>query len=149
MKSRPYVSTYFSPKQGAALQVIGFIDHCTTTLDIAIYALTHNDIADALMRAHDRGVVVRVLMDNLQASQRGADDEKLEAQGIELRRDTQSGAMHHKFCIGDGKAVITGSFNWSMNADQHNAENFVIVRLHYVVANFQREFNRIWKINKS
>jgi len=148
MKSRPYVSTYFSPKQGAAQQVIGFIDHCTRTLDIAIYALTHDGIAEAIILAQERGVVVRVLIDNLQASQRGADDEKLEAQGIEVRRDTQSGAMHHKFCIGDGNAVITGSFNWSVNADQRNAENFVIVRLRYAVADFQREFKRIWKLNK-
>jgi|APSaa5957512622_1039677.scaffolds.fasta_scaffold60292_3 phosphatidylserine/phosphatidylglycerophosphate/cardiolipin synthase-like enzyme len=149
--TRPYVSTYFSPKQGAAAQVVGFIDHCTGTLDIAVYALTHNDIAEAIARAHSRGVVVRVLTDHLMSMQKGSDDEKLKAVGIDVRKDTQDGAMHHKFCIGDAHtpngAVITGSFNWSVNADKRNAENFVIIRLAYAVKKFKREFDRIWKLN--
>ncbi len=147
MARRPYVSTYFSPRQGAAAQVVGFINHCEKTLDIAVYSFTHNDIAEAVARAHGRGVKVRVLMDHLQSQQKGSDDEKLKARGVEIRKDTQRGAMHHKFCIGDGKAVITGSFNWSYNADTRNAENFVIVRLRYAVKDFQREFERIWKLN--
>jgi len=146
--TKPYVSTYFSPDRGAAQQVVGFIDHCTSTLDIAVYSLTHNDIAEAIARAYSRGVVIRVLTDHLMAMQKGSDDEKLKAIGVDVRKDTQDGALHHKFCIGDGKAVITGSFNWSVNADERNAENFVIVRLSYAVADFQREFNRIWKLNK-
>lgn len=147
MPRKPYVSTYFSPRQGAAAQVVGFINRCEKTLDIAVYSFTHNDIAEAVARAHERGVKVRVLMDHLQSQQKGADDEKLKARGVEIRKDTQSGAMHHKFCIGDGKAVITGSFNWSYNADTKNAENFVIMRLSYAVKNFQKEYERIWKLN--
>lgn len=147
--SRPYVSTYFSPRLGAAGQVIGFIDHCTSTLDIAVYAMTHNNIRDAILQAKVRGVVVRVITDDLQSRNKWADDETLEAAGIEVRRDTQSGAMHHKFCIGDADAIITGSFNWSANADQRNAENFVIIRLSYVVKLFQAEYDRIWTLNAS
>lgn len=145
--ARPYVSTYFSPRQGAAAQIIGFIDHCEQTLDIAVYSLTHDDIAAAVIRAKFRGVAVRVLTDYVQASGRYSDDERIEQAGIPLRRDTQSGSMHHKFCVGDGKAVITGSFNWSKNADIRNAENFVIIRLLYTVKDFQREYDRIWDLN--
>jgi phosphatidylserine/phosphatidylglycerophosphate/cardiolipin synthase-like enzyme len=146
-KRRPYVSTYFSPRKGAAQQVVGFIDHCEKTLDIAIYALTHNDIAAAIGRAHGRGVKVRVLMDSAQAGGRWSDDEKLEALGVEVRKvyGSGSGSFHHKFCIGDGDALITGSFNWSRNADQRNAENFVIIRLMYVIKSFQVEFNSYWE----
>jgi hypothetical protein len=54
-----------------------------------------------------------------------------------------------KFCIGDDKAVITGSFNWSYNADKRNAENFVIVRLSYAVKDFKKEFEAIWQLNAS
>ena len=144
---RPYVSAYFSPRRGAADQIIGFIDHCATTLDIAVYSLTHDGIAAAIIRAHQRGVKVRVLTDYVQASGRYADDEKLEAAGVPLRRDTQSGSMHNKFCIDGKNAVITGSFNWSANADKKNAENFVIVRLKYAVADFAAEFESLWEKN--
>jgi len=144
---RPYVSPYFSPHKGAAAQVVGFIDRCEKTLDIAVYSLTHDQIAEAVARAHERGVKVRVLTDQRQAQQKGSDDEKLEARGVSVRRDTQNGAMHHKFCIGDRRAVITGSFNWSYNADRRNAENFVIVRLSATVKAFRAEFDRLWDLN--
>jgi len=147
MSKRPYVSTYFSPGRGAADQVIGFLDHCTETIDAAVYSQTHNGIRDALIRAHARGVKVRFLTDDLMAKNRWADDEALESSGVEVKRDTQKGAMHHKFVVGDGKAVITGSFNWSVNADKRNAENFVIMRLSYAVKDFEREFNALWKLN--
>lgn len=149
MTRKPYVSTYFSPKRGAADQIIGFIDRCETTLDIAVYSLTHDGIAEAIIRAQSRGVLVRVLIDNLQASSRWADDEKLEEVGVQVRRDIKSGSMHHKFCIGDSNAVITGSFNWSVNADQRNAENFVIIRLKYAIADFQDEYDALWAANES
>ena len=151
MPRKPYVSTYFSPRKGAAEQVAGFIDYCTKSIDIAVYSLTHPDIEAALLRAHARGVKLRVLTDDLQSRSKWSADERLEAAGVPLRRDTQSGSMHHKFCIGDAHtpngAVITGSFNWSVNADKRNAENFVIIRLAYAVKKFKREFDRIWKLN--
>ena len=146
-----YVSSYFSPNRGADDITIGFIDHCSTFCDVAIYALTHNDIADALIRAHRRGVKVRVLIDALQANNAYSDDEALEAAGIEVRRDTQAGAMHNKVIIGDGreggKAVQTGSFNFSKNAAERNAENFVVIRLQYVAKTYQQEFDRLWEAN--
>ena len=72
-----YVSSYFSPKRGAADTVVGFIDRCVDTVDAAVYAITHDEIADALIRAKARGVKVRVIMDNLQAANKYADDEHL------------------------------------------------------------------------
>ena len=148
-----YVSAYFSPKRGADQVVIGFIDHCHIQLDVAIYSLTHDDIAAALIRAHNRGVKVRVLFDKTQAGGKYADDEKLEAAGIALRRDRVTGIMHNKFLIGDGrekghKAVLTGSYNFTVNATEKNAENFVVLRLQYIAADYAAEFERLWKANE-
>ena len=53
--------------------------------------------------------------------------------------------MHNKFIIGDASAIGTGSFNWSKNADKSNDENFVIIRLSYVVKEFKKEFDNLWK----
>ena len=146
-----YVSSYFSPNLQSAATVIGFIDRCMVALDCAVYSITHDGIAEALIRAHQRGVRVRVLTDSTQAGSKYADDETLEAAGIELRRDKITGLMHHKFMIGDGeteeRAVATGSFNWTKSAATRNMENFVIIRLKYTVEEFQSEFDRIWELN--
>jgi len=143
-----YVSTYFSPDRGVADTLIGFIDRCETHICAAVYSITHDAIAEALIRAHNRGVQIRILMDKVQAGSQYADDDKMVAAGIPVRLDTQSGSMHHKFVIGDSLAVGTGSFNWTVNADEANAENFVILRLKYVVNSFQEEFDRLWSLNQ-
>tara|TARA_Y100001963_G_scaffold124151_1_gene174726 strand:+ start:5823 stop:6266 length:444 start_codon:yes stop_codon:yes gene_type:complete len=142
-----YASTYFSPNRGTAKIVIGFIDKCNKSIDAAVYAITHDDISDALIRAHNRGVLVRVITDKTQASGKWSDDEKLEEALVPVRKGGYHwrGSMHNKFIIGDESAVGTGSFNWTKNADRKNAENFVIIRLSYVVSDYQEEFNKIWK----
>ena len=142
-----YASVYFSPNRGAANVIIGFIDRCQYTIDAAIYSLTHDGIAEALIRAQGRGVKVRLLIDKTQAGSRYADDEKLEEAGCEVRRDSQSGAMHNKFLVGDRQAVKTGSYNWTQNADTRNAENFVVIRLKYVIDEYRVEFERLWELN--
>lgn len=145
-------NTYFSPDRGADDVVIGFIDHCHTEMVVAVYSLTHDGISAAIIRAHDRGVKVRVLTDSLQASSRYADDELLDAAGVPLRRDTQTGSMHNKFIVGDSKgkglAVLTGSFNFTKSAAQKNAENFIVLRLQYVAREYLAEFERLWALNK-
>ena len=144
-----YFKTYFSPNRGAGDQVIGFIDYCKpgVALDVAVYSITHDDIAAALIRAHQRGVPVRVLMDKVQAAGRYADDELLEAAGIEVRRDNQTGLMHHKIAIEGDRAIGLGSFNWSKGADTKNAENWNVCRLKYVVKEYKKEFERLWELN--
>ncbi len=143
-----YFDTYFSPNGGAADYIIGFIDKTKNSLDIAVYSLTHDKIAEAIIRAKHRGVKIRVLTDYLQSKGGGSDDELLESAGVLLRRDTQSGLMHHKFAISDNNAIGLGSFNWSINADTRNMENWNVCRIKYVIDNYNREFEKIWELNK-
>ena len=98
---RPYASVYFSPKRGSAQVLAGFIDRTEKTLDCAIYSLSHDLIADALVNAHRRGVQVRVLMDKTQAGGKNSDDERLRAAGIEVRIATHFKIFHHKVAIAD------------------------------------------------
>jgi hypothetical protein len=51
--------------------------------------------------------------------------------------------MHNKFCVIDGKTTITGSYNWSIKA-QNNHENITITTDNSsLAASFEDEFNRI------
>ena len=142
-----YVTAYFSREGSAADLVIGFIDRCHHTVDAAVYSITHAGITEALIRAHERGVEVRILTDKVQASSKYATDEILEASGIELRRDRRTGSMHHKFIVGDGLAVATGSFNWTKSADEVNMENFVVIRLKGIAREYSSEFHDLWLLN--
>jgi phosphatidylserine/phosphatidylglycerophosphate/cardiolipin synthase-like enzyme len=142
-----YADVYFSPDRDALQNILGFIERTEQQLDVAVYSITHDTIAQALIDAHNRGVHIRVLIDKAQAGNRYADDEKLEEAGIELRRDRQSGLMHLKMAISDGKAVGLGSFNWTAGAVERNREVWQVTRLSYIVRDCQANFEEVWAAN--
>ena len=55
------------------------------TLDVAMFTLTHDGLADALLSQHRRGCRVRVLTDGRQAKCTGADAQRLREAGIAVR----------------------------------------------------------------
>jgi len=48
--------------------------------------------------------------------------------------------MHNKFCIIDDRIVITGSYNWSGNAEDHFENIVVVCDDFYLVKQFRHEF---------
>ena len=48
--------------------------------------------------------------------------------GIPTLIDSVHAIAHNKIMLIDGLTIITGSFNFTTNAEQHNAENLLIIR---------------------
>ena len=123
------------------------INKTTSTLDLALYSLTHDEITRIIIDAHNAGVKVRLVIDVAQAGSRYADDEKLEEAGIEVYRvrSPKGGLMHHKFAIMDGKALFTGSFNWTAGGNDKNSENLILIHDQNIINDFQEEFEVLWE----
>ena len=51
--------------------------------------------------------------------------------------------LHHKFGIIDSNTVITGSHNWSANANQNNDEVVIVLESNKIAALYHEEFQRI------
>lgn len=111
---------------------------------LAMYALTDDQLGEALITAHARGVLVRVILDGGQSNAQGGEYQKLVAAGIPVLVETLPGLMHHKFLVIDGLITVTGSYNWSEAANDDNFENVVIVRNPEVADAFTEEFERLW-----
>lgn len=125
-------------------ELITLIDRATSTLDIAVFAFTDDQLGAAVIRAYRRGVTVRVILEGRNANHTGSEAEKLCGEGIPLKVDTASGYFHHKFAVIDGRVVITGSYNWSHSADDDNFENVVVIECPEIAAAFTQEFERLW-----
>ena len=54
---------------------------------------------------------------------------ELQKNGAFVRVKKSDYLMHHKFAIIDGKNLITGSFNWTMQAAMGNYENVLITNV--------------------
>jgi HKD family nuclease len=62
---------------------------------------------------------------------------------VETNSFPEGGLLHHKSMIIDGKTILSGSYNYSSNARDSNREILFQTENPYLVAEFQKEFNRI------
>ncbi len=139
---------FFSPKGGCTNEVITHINNAQKTIDIAIYSFTSEPIAHALVRVEDRGVQIRILMDKQQAKGRHSKATFLFNNGIPVTLDRHSGCMHNKIAVIDSAVVLTGSFNWSKNAEERNEENLLVIDDLEIVNIYQKRLDYLWKYNK-
>lgn len=110
-------------------KVVQLIDGARETLDLAQYTFSNRDIKDAIQRAHDRGVRVRVAIDDAQ-DKPGTRATELKDAGVPVRfiSGSQGGLMHAKFLVVDGSTALTGSNNFSSTGVSINEENTMIIR---------------------
>lgn len=52
--------------------------------------------------------------------------------------------MHNKIGIVDGKVLITGSFNWTDNAEKDNQENLLIIANKSLIDQYAKHFEVLW-----
>lgn len=119
-------AVYFSPAGGCTESVVGAIHRAGKEIRVQAYSFTSAPIAAALVDAHRRGVDVRVILDRRQAAGVGCRGQELAAAGILVATDGKHPIAHNKLILIDGRWVITGSFNFSAQAER-NAENLLVL----------------------
>jgi phosphatidylserine/phosphatidylglycerophosphate/cardiolipin synthase-like enzyme len=121
------VQVYFSPKGGATDTVVNALDHATNAVLVQAYSFTSAPIAKALVDAHRRGVKVQVILDDSQRTEKYSEADFLRNSGIPTLIDARHAIAHNKIIIIDGYLVLTGSFNFTRAAEEHNAENLLLI----------------------
>lgn len=144
-----------------------FISAARSTLDIALYDCRLDDgpaqiVRDALAARLNAGVRIRLVYDASRAKPQnhddfnrgGADlapndtDERVAELGLadELTRGVHGypGLMHHKFMIRDGRAVWTGSMNWSGDAMTRMENIIVMLDSAPLAGYFAQAFEPLW-----
>jgi phosphatidylserine/phosphatidylglycerophosphate/cardiolipin synthase-like enzyme len=127
-RSDPTVEIHFSPRGGCTDAIVAELDAARETVLVQAYSFTSAPIAKALVEARDRGVEVRVILDESQKSEKYTSATFLANNGIPVLIDSRHAISHNKVMVVDGRTVITGSFNFTKAAEESNAENLVVIR---------------------
>lgn len=140
--------TYFSPNGGVAANIIKAINNAKSSIDLAIFDLTSNDIASSLEKAQKRDVKIRIIADSRQAKGARSIIQALINEGFNVRiaHGIGRGIMHNKFAIFDNKLLVTGSYNWTNNAEHFNYENAIFTPDPETIKKYQQNFDKIWKM---
>jgi len=124
-------------------QIKNAIENSNEKIDIAMYCLSDQEIITALRKVKGK-VDVRIIIDpkyhRLIKNQGFIEDKELR-----LRSGRKSGGdMHNKFCIFDGRRVMTGSYNISTKAHNKNYENAIFLSHSAVIREYQGRFDVLW-----
>jgi len=142
------IDVYFSPNGGCQQAVISEIKKATQTIDIAMYYLSSKGIAQALLKAQDNNVRVRIVLDQGQEIEPASKSGYLIKHGFQVRYHLGFGLMHNKFAIIDGKSLITGSFNWTLTAEEKNEENLLIISDEGTIERYKDRFEYLWDTSR-
>jgi phosphatidylserine/phosphatidylglycerophosphate/cardiolipin synthase-like enzyme len=126
--------------------MVASIDAARLTVDVAVYSLNLRSIRDALIRAHERGVQVRVVMesDNMDGS---APQALIEA-GIPLLGDRREGLMHDKFVVIDRSELWMGSMNFTYSGAYEDNNQLLLFRSVKMAENYTKEFEEMFLDDK-
>lgn len=159
---------YMGPRElGAADDleevIVGFIDAAEKRLDVAVQELESESIARALIRARERRVVVRVVVEwdylsvnraisrpfnsgGSNEANRILHDALLRA-NVRIHTDYNPHIFHQKFIVRDSgranAAVLTGSTNFTPTGVGENLNHVVIIHDKPIARIYWREFKEI------
>jgi phosphatidylserine/phosphatidylglycerophosphate/cardiolipin synthase-like enzyme len=135
------IAPHFTPGEEIAPLVVAEIDAAAESIRLQGYGFTHPAIAAALIRAHKRGVDVRLVLDRSNRTASHSQAPRCHRAGVWVRYDASHQIAHNKVIVIDGRTVLTGSFNWTTAANDHNAENLVRLRSAEVAAAYLKNWS--------
>lgn len=135
----------FTPHHNCAGRIVDLFRAARTSVDVCVFTITDDRISDAMIQSHRRGVKIRIVTDNDKCFDPGSDIERFCASGLPVRKDRTPNHMHHKFAIFDGRVLLSGSYNWTRSASQHNEENLLLTSEKRLVEPFRELFDRLWR----
>lgn len=139
------VETYFSPDDGVAARLLELLQGAQESIYFLAFSFTSDDLAQVMRDRADAGVAVSGVMEDAQVqSNQGTEFDLFVQSGLDVRRDGNSGQMHHKIIIIDRSIVITGSYNFTASAEDRNDENLVILFSPEIAELFLAEFGRVF-----
>lgn len=122
------VSVCFTPPSKCGNFIVEQIKEAKQSIYIQAYGFTSKKIIDALIEAKNRGVEIEIILDRSNFHKKKQNVIKfLESNQIKIYQDKVAGIAHNKVMIIDNTTVITGSFNFTDNADKRNAENVIVL----------------------
>jgi phosphatidylserine/phosphatidylglycerophosphate/cardiolipin synthase-like enzyme len=135
---------YFSLSDNPQKEIIKNINQAEASINIAMYIFTDREIALPLIKAHERGVKVRLYLDKDQVDYQYSQSRFLVQKGIKTRISSNNYIMHHKFAIIDNRLLLTGSYNWTFSANNRNDENLMVIDNPEIIARYQNQFEKLW-----
>ena len=135
------IAVCFAPEEDCAAFALRAINNADREILVGAYGLTTGSgIVEALIRAKERGVDVRLIADKTTPCERESGIEPLVA-GVPIWINAQARIAHSKTTVIDGTVTLTGSMNWT-NGAARNSEDLNLVSSPTVAAAYAAHWQK-------
>jgi phosphatidylserine/phosphatidylglycerophosphate/cardiolipin synthase-like enzyme len=138
------VEVLFAPEDRVSSRLIPLVNGAQHSIRFMAFAFTHERLAAAVQARAKAGVDVKGIFETRDSDTEFSQLSTLFCAGVDVRQDGNPRMLHHKVFIVDDHTIVTGSFNFSENADRNNDENVVIITHPEIAAQYLAEFERRW-----
>jgi len=134
--------------------LIRAIDASTRCIDAAIYGFDRTNILNAFLRAHQRGVIIRIVTekDIYDNPRYRPTYQAMQEAGIPVKLDNNVSKyeylMHNKFIVIDRHRVWTGSCNLTYAGFTYNGNDAVIIDSRDLAEAYTLEFEEMFLYNR-
>ena len=135
---------YFTPAEIKG-QILRAIEECRESVDVAVLDVTSKDILNALIKAQERGVRVRIVVDRKRALRKGLLSNQYKNKEFVIKVLVQKGTTHNNFAIFDCKSLTTGSYYWNEHVGKFSRDNAIFTDETKLLVKYQREFDRLFR----
>jgi phosphatidylserine/phosphatidylglycerophosphate/cardiolipin synthase-like enzyme len=142
--NRTPVQVLFAPEDKVISRLIPLVENAQSSIHFMAFSFTHVELGAAMRARAEAGVDVRGIFETRASETEHSELSTLYCAQVPVRQDGNPGAFHHKVIVIDEETVITGSLNFSANADQSNDENVVVITSRSIASQYLREFGRRW-----
>lgn len=125
-------------------KILAALDSAKVSIRVIMAWFTNDTLFNKLVEKHNEGVDVEIsIYDDGVNKKHGVDITQLPHKKI--KRGQRGGLMHDKFCVIDNQIVVTGSYNWTDNAEFRNDENITVEHDPEQATRFSIEYRRLTK----
>ncbi|MFH0975306.1 MAG: phospholipase D-like domain-containing protein [Spirochaetota bacterium] len=138
------INVYFSPDDNIERIILERLKKAKESVYFMAFSFTSDKIADAMIALKKSGIKVSGIIEKIGSNTRDSEYIKLQLEGINVKLDKNKYRMHHKVIIIDKKLLITGSYNFSRNANEKNDENIIILNNKDIINLYIVEFFKLF-----
>ena len=140
------IQVLFSPEDHAINNIIAYIQSAKKSIRFLAFSYTEDHLGTAMLDAQKKGVQVSGVFESTGSDTQYSQMPPLYCAKNPVRQDGNPSFLHHKVIIIDERTVITGSLNFTDNADQNNNENVIIIDNADIAKLYTQEFDRDWAV---
>lgn len=128
--------------------IIPLVESANSSIRFLAFSFTDFPLADAMSQRFKAGVDVKGVFETVGSEADAGELKTLMCRNVPVMQDGNSGFLHHKVIVVDERIVITGSMNFSTNAEESNDENVIIIDNADIARLYMQEFERVWDLAK-